>query len=292
MSNRKIYANNLCTGKDYAMCSYYPAIPATEQQEFYDRRICVKRGGQQFVVANRPEANGKCFPGYEPCSQKTDIEHTICYDTKTTTFDEACPITDFVFYKNGTGTYATDKAWTVIPFDKDVNIAYTKTASGNLPLMSAKLEYQPCMLANQRSVSPNQKFWQFEHAHGDCEVDEMSKLKYDPRYQEAGLVTNLYEVQDESNVWDRLKKLPGFDTDLEKKQRKETEIKFWVRPTISWSTECELKGMQRLDVYKELTEPVAAPFVLLIAAGLMVLSCCVECCAQITARNTYDEARA
>jgi len=75
--------------------------------------------------------------------------------------------------------------------------------------------------------------------------------------------------------------VPTFNEEVERRNRKESEVKLWTRPTLGWKQECEQKGVTRQDVFKELKDPVEAPSALLICyifAIVALVAECIACC--------------
>lgn len=63
-------------------------------------------------------------------------------------------------------------------------------------------------------MSPGQTPYILERQAEGCTQDVLSELHNDPRFSQVGYKTNLYEVQDDSNVWDDLKTMPQFNRDM------------------------------------------------------------------------------
>lgn len=83
-----------------------------------------------------------------------------------------------------------------------------------MPLTTFKLEYKPCMKPKQTSTHPqNQHPYLLEIDSGSCTEDQFlsSHLTFDPRYENTGFMINLYELQDESQVFDDMEYMPGFN---------------------------------------------------------------------------------
>jgi len=59
--------------------------------------------------------------------------------------------------------------------------------------------------------------------------------------------------------------------------KQDSEVKLWTRPTLGWKQECEQSGVTRQDVFKELKDPVEAPFALLVCVFFVIIALIIEC---------------
>ena len=79
-------------------CTIIFRTPPIQQEVFFGKRFCGKRGGLPFKDAVRPEDQGNgsfaCDSRYPACSAATSPENTICNaEAATKSAAEACPIT-------------------------------------------------------------------------------------------------------------------------------------------------------------------------------------------------------
>lgn len=108
---------------------------------FDGRIICGKQGGLAFVEAVRPSIETKACPdGFEPCSELTSIENTICFDS-TLPKEDQCPITAFQFIKKDETSTLPNA--TELEFVGNVLLAFSKDADA-LPASKIKLERSAC----------------------------------------------------------------------------------------------------------------------------------------------------
>jgi len=214
-----LYVDDTCWTEEKRYCYRVPALPPVVQEEFEDMRICGEQGGLPFTKAVRPNKLGVCPKNHSPCSKATSVQNTICYSN--TEGQGKCPINDIVFAKQGSTQFTqlnSNLSYVKVQFDSDYSIFYTKDAN-QLPITSTKVEYKPCAKDSERSRSPGQVFYLLEKEEKDCTVDKLNGKTFDTRYVESGYRTNLYEIQDDSDVWDDLKIMPQFNRDTERQNR-------------------------------------------------------------------------
>ena len=112
----------------------------------------------------------------------------------------------------GDKTYDGKTNYTVIPYDEK-KIVYSKLGS-DLPITSTKIEYKPCMTADDESRAPGQTFASTELTFEDCQKDHFSNETYDSRYENTGFSIDMYDFQKDNKVIDALKASgPNFKKD-------------------------------------------------------------------------------
>jgi hypothetical protein len=108
----------------------------------------VKRGGDPFLYATRPNSvTGKC-PGTKiPCSSKTSVENTLCYEPAV--IAAYCPILAMEFATANSieaRAYDRNSNWTRLEGPQGLSLYYTKTDVDSLPLVRTEVVTAPCMI--------------------------------------------------------------------------------------------------------------------------------------------------
>ena len=94
-----------------------------------------------------------------------------------------------VFAQSGEPSFSTfnDNAlYTRVDFPNDWTLFWSKNTTDNLPLMSTKVEYKPCMNHDERSNGAS-KFYPLEQPlPKDCSINPSTEVAFDPRYINTG----------------------------------------------------------------------------------------------------------
>lgn len=83
-----------CDQKQLASgCRQVDPVMPFSMHSFDDKMVCGRRGGLPFMKAVRPDQfSHQCPSGYSPCSIKTKVDNTFCYDS-TLNREHECPVT-------------------------------------------------------------------------------------------------------------------------------------------------------------------------------------------------------
>ena len=117
----------------------------------------------------------------------------------------------------------------------------------------------PCFDPAQQSKSPGEQFYLPELARGGCTTETNTNLRYDPRYTDSGLHTDLYTVQNENGVLSILRSSPDYRVYVPSASQKSTDyISSWNRPTLNWSLTCEADGKSRSFAIETVQDSIAS----------------------------------
>lgn len=195
--------------KTSAAKSKYPcfkeaARPGVDQTSVLEKYICGKRGSVDFATAKRPTA-GKCPSGTKRCSSIITDPNTICIPDD---LDEhtQCPIVDMQFVDENAKNLKSD-SWKKIKLRNDNEwLVYTRRDVDSLPLTKFAVGETPCIRPNQQPTFPNYEYWKLEApekrngANNGCDTISYMSTATDPRYEQLGGQTTIYEVQNNSTV--------------------------------------------------------------------------------------------
>jgi len=115
-------------------------------------------------------------------------ESQVCYPEAE--HAASCPITEikFVTKAQAETTYSPETDWTVIDFNDQYSLVYSKQ-SDSLPVTKTAMEKEPCLDPASTSLSANQFFFDAEVASlsGECpDLPNFHGIKYDSRFKKAG----------------------------------------------------------------------------------------------------------
>jgi hypothetical protein len=89
---------------------------------------------------------------------------------------------------------------------------------------------------------------------------------------------SLYDLQDESQVFDDMEMMPGFNKKEQKDLRKSKYLSLWQRNTLSWKIECEsMPGKDRATAYNTFRQYLRSPSRLTTAQVFAWILFAVEC---------------
>ena len=116
--------------KEKQACNYIERLEAVDQIKFYDKTICGRRAGLNYLEANRvDQTTNECPEGMEPCSSLTSPENTICYPLED--HQAKCPITEIKFVTLEEADQLDENKYTVFKDDDqkfdDQYLAYSRT---------------------------------------------------------------------------------------------------------------------------------------------------------------------
>lgn len=135
-------------------CREFSPFPPVRMNQHGKSRVCGRNDGIVFLNATRPDiTTGQCPDGQAPCSTKTDLQTTICYD-KSKDPKVVCPITDIKFIENVAVPDYEASGYSSRPFNETASLVFSKDAP-NLPITETRVEYQPCMDSLYTSTSPH-----------------------------------------------------------------------------------------------------------------------------------------
>ena len=78
-------------------------------------------------------------------------------------------------------------------------MVYSKTVP-QLPPTTIKVEHKPCMDSFEQSNSPGEKFYAAQMMRSGCTTEKNTGQVIDSRFSPSGLYTDLYSVEEASNV--------------------------------------------------------------------------------------------
>ena len=116
-----------------------PGKPAVSQDMFFGLRFCGRRASWDFSTSVRPQPTNttgqyKCPTNYEPCSNATTAENTICVASNADK-NMTCPITDIAFINSAQfSTFVNDTRWKVLRVNQFNSLAFSKNVTDRLPL--------------------------------------------------------------------------------------------------------------------------------------------------------------
>ena len=102
-----------------------PEVKAVNQTNIFGNLMCGTRGGDAFIDATRPDINGNCPSGTEPCSSATSADHTLCYSQDE--LAEKCPINQIYFTTRVEADTLNATIYEKIPLHDDTYLVYSKT---------------------------------------------------------------------------------------------------------------------------------------------------------------------
>lgn len=231
-------------------CMAISMKPAKVQDEFFDMRFCGKRNGMSFANAVRPVKGKGPNPSYKcptntvACSSETSNDHTICI--KSSDKASKCPITLAKFVlDSGASAYKNDAAYKVQDVDGEWVFVTSQFKGDNLPIVNYHVGEKPCLDSRDTAPTHGQKFYPLENdinKFNTCRTIKQFNKSEDSRYVTTqGVEISEYDVQEESKVWDKIKKLPHYEDFVSKVDKKQTLYKFWQRSNIDWDITCEAK---------------------------------------------------
>ena len=205
----------------------------------------------------RPDEEGNCPAGTEPCSAATSAENTVCYPRAE--HQSACPITALsVVDATGKDGLSSDYTTVLVSGDETagdaVYLAYSKAADSLPVSLTFVGSGQPCRDTNKLLPS-EQPWYPLENGREaeDCPADDR-----DTRFvQAATLQASLQDVETASGVTAILAELPGGKAFNEENRATKEGIlyNFYSRTNLPWKLSCEAKR-PRATIVRILRESV------------------------------------
>ena len=205
----------------------------------------------------RPDEEGNCPAGTEPCSAATSAENTVCYPRAE--HQSACPITALsVVDATGKDGLSSDYTTVLVSGDETagdaVYLAYSKAAHSLPVSLTFVGSGQPCRDTNKLLPS-EQPWYPLENGREaeDCPADDR-----DTRFvQAATLQASLQDVETASGVTAILAELPGGKAFNEENRATKEGIlyNFYSRTNLPWKLSCEAKR-PRATIVRILRESV------------------------------------
>ena len=142
-------------------CRPIGAAKSYEQDMFYKKYVCGKRGGLAFETVVRPDPiTFLCPEGTMACSNSTDAtpDNKVCY--LESELRQKCPVTNIIF------SFINNEAEFSVIANRDYD---------GLPIISTKVEHKPCMLPHETSQSPGAIYYPLEKdRNSTCSKDPIS----------------------------------------------------------------------------------------------------------------------
>jgi hypothetical protein len=157
---------------------------------FDNQIICKTVGGLDFLSVKRPDSlTGKCPGTTVPCSSKTSLENTVCYEPNEIA-DNICPIVDIKIIDPGALDYLDyidNPDWVVFTGLLESALVYTKTATDSLPITNTQIANRLCMNPKEYMTNQNDFFYPSENQQvSGCTLEKNNHELYDPRFRAAG----------------------------------------------------------------------------------------------------------
>ena len=205
----------------------------------------------------RPDEEGNCPAGTEPCSAATSAENTVCYPRAE--HQSACPITALsVVDATGKDGLSSDYTTVLVSGDETaedaVYLAYSKAADSLPVSLTFVGSGQPCRDTNK--LLPSEQPW-YPLENGR-EAEECPADDRDTRFvQAATLQASLQDVETASGVTAILAELPGGKAFNEENRATKEGIlyNFYSRTNLPWKLSCEAKR-PRATIVRILRESV------------------------------------
>ena len=205
----------------------------------------------------RPDEEGNCPAGTEPCSAATSAENTVCYPRAD--HQSACPITALsVVDATGKDGLSSDYTTVLVSGDETagdaVYLAYSKAADSLPVSLTFVGSGQPCRDTNK--LLPSEQPW-YPLENGR-EAEECPADDRDTRFvQAATLQASLQDVETASGVTAILAELPGGKAFNEENRATKEGIlyNFYSRTNLPWKLSCEAKR-PRATIVRILRESV------------------------------------
>ena len=84
----------------------------------------------------------------------------------------------------------------------------------------------------------------------NCPPDDQTGMTLDPRYYRSGLKIDEYTLQAGSGIMRLLEYQSDSRRFVDISAKKRTFYESWSRPTVTWSLECEERGLTREEGFK------------------------------------------
>lgn len=182
---------------------------------FNGKKICGKPLAVGFLEQERPDLQGQCREGYQPCNKQTRPDYTVCMEQKAdeNEFWRGCPIVDMMialkkdvpswpeerFDKPNTSDSPTGVRWVSYDYDDELIIRFTKEGD-KLPLSTFEVSSGDACMDSHSIVS--RYIYPLELVTAtSCPLEQTTGREVDPRYS----ALNQERVNLDFGEWDVMK---------------------------------------------------------------------------------------
>ena len=129
------------------------------------------------MSVDRPNKQGACPSGTTPCSNSTDIEHTVCYASAD--HKKECPIIDLKFVTSASeiAYYTDNPEWETEAGMSNYVLVYTRSDANKLPVTATQIAVNPCLKPDSWESPRNGLYYPLERQLKEtCELEMSTKV--------------------------------------------------------------------------------------------------------------------